>query len=61
MHKELIARLIEQKDPRIIANGDIFDKYLYADVKHQNFYERYMNGLISSKSARWVNETDFEE
>jgi N-sulfoglucosamine sulfohydrolase len=55
---QLIRELEEQQDPRILGDGDIFDKYLYADVKHQNFYKKHAAGDLLK--AGWVNTSDFE-
>ena len=52
--------LRDQNDPRILGSGDVFDKYTYADEKVRDFYNRYMRGELSSKSAGWVDSTDFE-
>jgi N-sulfoglucosamine sulfohydrolase len=56
---ELLARLRKQQDPRVIGNGEIFDRYLYADEANRNFYERYMKG--ERLTASWVNPSDFEK
>ena len=40
MEKELL----EQGDPRILGNGDLFDKYPYAEEKGRDFYNRFMRG-----------------
>ncbi|MEJ8819486.1 sulfatase family protein [Lacibacter sp. H407] len=53
----MVQKLLEQKDPRMLGNGDVFDKYEYAgDVK--NFYNRFMSG--EKVNAGWVNKTDFD-
>jgi len=56
---QLFAELKEQGDPRMFGKGHLFDEYLYADKKTQNFYNRYMSG--EKLNAGWVNETDFEK
>lgn len=57
--KALMSReLTEEGDPRIMGQGSVFDEYLYADKRHQGFYEKYQAG--TSLNAGWVNETDFE-
>jgi hypothetical protein len=65
MHKELrdklFSELDRQNDPRIKGKGDIFDGYIYADEKTRDFYNRYMRGELSRKSAGWVDTSDFEE
>lgn len=53
----MVQKLLEQKDPRMLGNGDVFDNYEYAgDVK--NFYNRFMNG--EKVTAGWVSKTDFD-
>ena len=44
----------------MLGNGDVFDKYIYAEEETRNFYERYMKGEISKSAAGWVDSTDFE-
>ena len=60
LRDHLENELRDQNDPRIIGAGDVFDKYTYADEKVKDFYNRYMRGELSSKSAGWVDSTDFE-
>ncbi len=64
MKKELSSQmekeLLEQGDPRTTGNGDLFDKYPYSEEKGRDFYNRFMRGEISRKSAGWVDSTDFE-
>jgi len=57
----LFEELKKQKDPRLAGNGDIFDRYPYANEIQRDFYKKYMNGLIFRKAAGWVDSTDFEE
>jgi len=57
----MLQNLREQEDPRILGNGDIFDKYPYSSETVRDFYNRYMKGEISRKAAGWVDSTDFEE
>ena len=59
LNKILIRDLINQKDPRVMGRGKIFDNYIYADKKTRNFHKRYTNG--DSIYAGWVNESDFEK
>jgi N-sulfoglucosamine sulfohydrolase len=56
---ELAGKLKDQKDPRIMGNGDVFDNYLYSSESDRNFYQRYMSG--EDPEAGWVNESDFEK
>lgn len=58
MEKQLILELKEQKDPRMLGNGDIFESYNYANKRDRNFYSRHMSG--EETRAGWVNRSDFE-
>ncbi len=58
MEKMMIAELLKQQDPRIIADGVVFDNYPYAGSE-QNFYNRYMKG--EKIKAGWVEDSDFEK
>jgi N-sulfoglucosamine sulfohydrolase len=60
LHEQLYNELLKQNDPRVLGNGDIFDKYPYAQKATKDFYNRYMKGQISRKNAGWVDSTDFE-
>ncbi len=57
LEAEMTQKLIEQGDPRILGNGDIFDNYPYQGAV-QNYYNRYMAG--EKVPAGWVNETDYD-
>jgi arylsulfatase A-like enzyme len=61
LREQLLNELREQDDPRILGNGDIFDKYTYASEASRDFYNRYIKGELSRKSAGWIDSTDFEE
>lgn len=56
---QLARELAAQGDPRISGNGEVFDRYPYADEAMRNFYERYTAG--EKLRPDWVNEADFEE
>ncbi len=58
LSSEMIQKLTEQEDPRILGNGDIFDNYIYQGAV-QNYYNRYMSG--EKVPAGWVNETDYDD
>jgi len=60
MRETMFELLSEQQDPRILGKGDIFDRYTYADEKVRDFYNRFMKGELNTKSAGWVDSTDFE-
>ena len=54
---EMKTKLTQQKDPRILGNGDIFDNYKYNGAV-QNYYNRYMSG--EDVPAGWVNKSDYD-
>jgi N-sulfoglucosamine sulfohydrolase len=60
MNEQLYNELLNQDDPRMYGNGDIFDKYPYAQQSVKDFYNRFMKGQIPRKNAGWVDSTDFE-
>ena len=57
----LETELTRQNDPRILGNGDVFDRYIYAEERTRDFYNRFMKGELSKVSAGWADSTDFEE
>jgi arylsulfatase A-like enzyme len=59
LRREMEEQLRAEGDPRQFGRGAIFDRYVYADEKTRNFYERFMRG--EKVTAGWVNETDFEK
>lgn len=60
LHEVMYLELLEQDDPRMYNNGIIFDKYVYADERVRNFYDRFMNGELTPEDAGWADSTDFE-
>jgi len=60
MKARLDATLAEQKDPRFLGNGDVFDKYGFSQGHAWNFYENYMAGKESKKRTGWVDDSDYE-
>lgn len=60
LQNELYDELVKQNDPRVNGNGDVFDKYIYANEAQRDFYNRYLNGKVFRKAAGWVDSTDFE-
>ncbi len=58
LHAQLESELRAQADPRIVADGSVFEAFPYADESGRHFYERFMKG--EKPSAGWVNPTDFE-
>lgn len=60
LNEQLYTELLQQDDPRMYGNGDIFDNYPYAQKATKDFYNRLMKGEISRKNAGWVDSTDFE-
>jgi arylsulfatase A-like enzyme len=61
MRRQMMLELEQQEDPRVLGNGEIFDKYRYASDDVRDFYNRYMKGEIPSSAAGWVDSTDFEK
>ncbi len=60
LRERMFDLLLEQRDPRVLGKGDIFDKYPYSMEGNRNFYNRFMNGELTKQSAGWVDSTDFE-
>ena len=54
----LFNKLTAQQDPRMSGNGDIFDRYEYANPRFRDFYNRYINQGEKIK-ASWVDPSDF--
>ena len=54
MEKELK----KQGDPRMDGNGDVFEKYPFADSVWNNFFEKYMKG--EKVRTGWVIDSDYE-
>jgi len=46
-----------QKDPRMLGQGQIFDKYI--PTSNPGFYERFLKGDPTAK-AGWINDSDIE-
>ena len=44
LRKQLFDELTEQKDPRMLGQGHLYDEYPYGNVSKRNFYERIMRG-----------------
>lgn len=42
----------------MFGQGDVFDKYLYANPGQAGFYERFMRG--EKLQTDWVSASDFE-
>jgi hypothetical protein len=55
----MLNALKQEGDPRVIGDGDIFDRYPYANHRERNFYRKYTTDAKSVR-AGWVNQTDFE-
>ena len=61
MRYQMTEELKRQGDPRIIGNGDIFDRYPYASEATRDLYNRFMKRELSRRSAGWADSTDFEK
>ncbi|MEX0680667.1 MAG: sulfatase [Balneolales bacterium] len=59
LRTEMHKRLKEQRDPRVLGRGHIFDAYPYANHRNVNFYRRY---ILEEEDipTEWVNESDYE-
>jgi len=57
----LYEKLKQQKDPRVLGQGYIFDGYQYMNQRNVNFYQRYRDGELDESDAGWVDPADFEE
>lgn len=57
LNTEMTQKLVEQADPRILGNGDVFDHYEYSGLV-RNYYSRYLKG--EQVQADWVNESDYD-
>ncbi|HWR99823.1 MAG TPA: sulfatase [Prolixibacteraceae bacterium] len=57
LRRELLDRLKDQHDPRVLGYGDIFDKYPYAG-KEKGIYEKWQKGKIPVPG--WINASDME-
>ncbi len=58
MKKELYSELTKEEDPRIIADGSVFETYPYADEAYRNFYHRFLAGEV--EVGPWLNPTDVQ-
>lgn len=58
LKKQLFEQLREEGDPRMFGQGEVFDKYPYAEQKTADFYSKYLKG--ETPKAGWVNSSDFE-
>ncbi|MGV8090374.1 MAG: hypothetical protein AB2L24_00730 [Mangrovibacterium sp.] len=54
---EMEQELTRQADPRILGNGDIFDRYPYQGIV-RDYYNRFMAG--EKVSADWISPTDYD-
>ena len=59
LRQQLFAELRAQADPRMSGQGEVFERYPYADERMRNFYERYMKG--EKLRPGWVSPGDFEK
>ena len=60
MKRTMNTALEAEGDPRLLGNGDIFDRYPYANERERNFYGKYTEDPTSLR-AGWVNPSDFEK
>jgi len=58
----LLSELENQNDPRVLNDGDIFDKYPYSEPVGVNFWEKVTQKEISEPweiTKGWLNPTDY--
>jgi N-sulfoglucosamine sulfohydrolase len=55
---QMEKKLRDDKDPRILGKGEIFDTYPYSEEKQRNYYNRWLSG--EKMSAGWIEQTDVE-
>ena len=61
MRNRMLKILREQKDPRVLGEGSIFETYGYSVEHGWNFYERFMQGEFTAEQTGWVNPSDYEK
>lgn len=61
LRSELLKALRSHKDPRIVGDGDVFDRYDFDKDFQQDFYEKVMDGRLPKpwESTNWVSPTDY--
>jgi len=55
---QMEKKLREDKDPRVLGNGAIFDTYPYSEEKQRNYYNRWLSG--EKMNAGWIEMSDEE-
>ncbi|MDR2885783.1 MAG: sulfatase [Rikenellaceae bacterium] len=62
LRTELYDILRSQGDPRVVGDGDVFDRYGFDTPEKWNFYERVTGGQIAEpwKQTRWISPTDYD-
>ena len=58
LRKQLHDELTAQGDPRMGADGAVFDRYEHANTGHVGFHERFVRG--EKLSTPWVRPSDYE-
>jgi hypothetical protein len=56
---QMEKKLREDKDPRTLGKGEIFDTYPYSEERQRNYYSRWLLG--EKMSAGWIEKTDVEK
>ncbi len=60
MEKEMISKLKSQNDPRMFGNGDIFEKFKYANPVMYNYYNKVMSGEIPAEKMKQKEDIDLD-
>ena len=58
LSERMIRELIQQGDPRVLGNGDVFDSYKICFENLRDYYHRYTSG--EKIEAGWVNVSDYQ-
>ncbi len=63
LRAEMIAKLKEQRDPRMFGEGEIYDNYPFMRESSWNIYERVVDGSLAEpwNQTGWIQPTDYEQ
>lgn len=60
LQQRMLATLRDERDPRVLGDGKVFDQYRYANEKERGFHEKFTSDTDSVR-AGWVEASDFEK
>lgn len=63
LSEELDSILRAQQDPRMVGDGDVFDRYPFDTPDKSDFYEKVIRGEIPRpwERTKWVNPEDYDQ